>query len=216
MKFMMVYRVSQWSLGGALGALDTKGREDGNYEIRLAVSDTLGLTGVALIPVTVDNEAPFVEETTPVVMSAVTGGHVFTTNREAHLYFPPRTFTKDALVTIAVLEDSAVPNVLPAVVQRVLAGYNLFWGEAIGLIPGVVSQKITEFLVLYDDCMRNVVQNVLKKVLVPNDLVLGALLFGYVFSHPEESNDLTILISEKHFLLMEIHNLSIYTGKFYF
>jgi hypothetical protein len=73
---------------GRLATLATRALPDGDYELRLAVQDTLGLTGIAQVTFIVDNVAPFAAQTTPALVSALNGGDVFTTNREAHVYIP--------------------------------------------------------------------------------------------------------------------------------
>jgi hypothetical protein len=60
-------------------------------------------------------------------VSAATGGHLYTTNGELHLYFPPHAFTRDALVGIVALPDSAVPDSLGSGRRKLLPGYELSW-----------------------------------------------------------------------------------------
>ncbi|MCK4510951.1 hypothetical protein KAW64_04385, partial [bacterium] len=100
---------------------------DGEYELRLSVSDTLGLTGVALVRVEVDNEPPWAWETSPVAVSASTGGDVYTTNREVHLYFPPRALARDALVSVTPADEGSVPDTLAGGAELVLPGYDMSW-----------------------------------------------------------------------------------------
>ena len=116
-----------------LATWDTSNLPDGNYDIRLSVADSLGLVGIAQITVAVDNHAPFVDVTTPARVAAATGGDVYTTNAEAHLYFPPHAFAGDALVTVSALADTLVPANLPSGAPRVLSGYEIGWG---GLVLG--------------------------------------------------------------------------------
>jgi len=111
-----------------LGQWKTRQVADGDYEIRLSVEDTLGLVGVSRVAVVVDNEPPWASETTPTVVNPASGGDVFTTNNEVHLYFPPRAFAESATVTIAPATD--VPDSLPGGAQLVLAGYEIGWGGA--------------------------------------------------------------------------------------
>jgi hypothetical protein len=73
---------------------------DGNYQARLTVTDSLGLSGIVTIPFIVDNEAPFADQTTPVRVRPATGGDVFTTRAEVHLFFPPGAFRDEAIVEI--------------------------------------------------------------------------------------------------------------------
>ncbi len=115
---------------GVLCGWNTAGLQDGGYELRLAVTDTLGLTGVALVRVTVDNHEPWAYETAPAAVTAATGGHIYTTNGEAHLYFPPHAFARDAEVEISPLGDADVPDTLVGGARRVLAGYEISWGSS--------------------------------------------------------------------------------------
>jgi len=115
---------------GVLASWNTTTVPDGDYQLRLSVTDTLGLTGTALVNVVVDNQAPYANLTTPAKVSAVSGGDVYTTNSEAHLYFPPHGFGEDAVVTIAPLVAADVPDTLSQGAARVLSGYDLSWGSA--------------------------------------------------------------------------------------
>jgi hypothetical protein len=112
---------------GSLGEWDTRLVSDGDHELRLSVRDTLGLTGIGLVRVEVDNEAPWAWETTPVLVREASGGDIYTTNREVHLYFPPRALAQDALVTAARATESSVPDSLPGGVHLVFAGYEIGW-----------------------------------------------------------------------------------------
>lgn len=80
---------------------------EGIYELRLAVTDTLGLVGVAQVRVLVDNQPPFADVTAPVRVNALEGGDVYSVLGEVHLYFPPRAFAEDALVSILPLPAAA-------------------------------------------------------------------------------------------------------------
>ncbi len=130
---------------------------DGPYQIRLSVVDSLGLTGTALVEVVVDNEAPWAKETTPAVVSTVTGGDVYTTGNEVHLYFPPHAFVEDAVVTIQPTPADSVPETLSAEAVRLVPGYQISWGDAnLGKratlefsLAGVDSAAITGNLALY-------------------------------------------------------------------
>jgi hypothetical protein len=96
---------------------------DGDYELRLAVQDTLGLTGVTTVIFIIDNVAPFAAQTAPALVSALEGGDVFTTNREAHVYIPPRGFPRDAVVHLDPLTTTDVPATLPDGATRVAPGF---------------------------------------------------------------------------------------------
>ncbi len=115
-------------LGRELCAWDTESFSDGNYELRLSVADTLGLTGVTLVSVIVDNHAPWANETVPAVVSSANGGDVYTTNGEVHLYFPPRAFAGDTEVNIVALSDSLVPDTLADGAVSAFPGYEISWG----------------------------------------------------------------------------------------
>jgi hypothetical protein len=83
--------------------------------------------GIGLIRVEVDNEAPWAWETSPAPVTASTGGDVYTTSREAHLYFPPRAFAKDAIVSVVAADEASVPDTLPGGAQLLLPGYDITW-----------------------------------------------------------------------------------------
>jgi len=110
-------------VNGVLARLATRTLSDGDYELRLAVEDTLGLVGVARVTFVVDNVAPFASQTTPALVSALDGGDVFTTHREAHVYIPPRGLARDATVHLDPLDPATVPASLPDGATRVLAGF---------------------------------------------------------------------------------------------
>ena len=108
---------------GALAGLNTTRMPDGDYELRLSVQDTLGLTGFALVTFIIDNVAPWAVQTTPALVSALDGGDVYTTNREAHVYIPPRGLARDAVVHLDPLDPAAVPATLPDGAIRVAPGF---------------------------------------------------------------------------------------------
>jgi len=110
---------------GILGTWNTRTVPDGSYEIRLSVTDTLDLTGTALVRVVVDNEFPWASETSPALVSASSGGDVFTTNEEVHLYFPPHAFADAATVTIE--PSDGVPDTLASGAELIIAGYDISW-----------------------------------------------------------------------------------------
>jgi ligand-binding sensor domain-containing protein len=111
-------------------ALDPESFPDGVYDVRLAVSNTLGLTGTALVPFVVDNVAPFVDQTSPARITAGLGGHVYTTNREIHLYFPPGAFAVDAVVTISPMAQMELPDTLANGAVRVTGAFAVDWASA--------------------------------------------------------------------------------------
>ena len=108
---------------GILAQLETKTLADGDYELRLAVTDTLGLTGVATVTFIIDNVPPWAAQTTPALVSAPDGGDVYTTNSEAHIYIPPHGLARDAMVRIDPLDPLAVPATLPDGATRVTPGF---------------------------------------------------------------------------------------------
>jgi hypothetical protein len=113
---------------GELATWDTRSAEDGAYEMRLAVTDTLGLTGITVVELVVDNEAPWASETSPVRIRTAQGGSVYTTEWEARCYFPPRAFAEDVVVTIAVNSDASVPDTLENGSWRIHPGCTVAWG----------------------------------------------------------------------------------------
>ena len=52
---------------------------------------------------------------------------MFTTNREAHLYFAPRTVNGQVTITRVPADPDSVPLSLPNGAQRLLRGYDLAW-----------------------------------------------------------------------------------------
>jgi ligand-binding sensor domain-containing protein len=124
----MTLAVSSSSVAsGPLATWDTSALPDGNYEVRLAVSDTLGLMGTTQVSVIVDNHSPLADVTAPARVSSATGGDIFTTNGELHFYFPPHAFDQDAVVTIG---SATAPDTLPSGAVRVQPGYAIAWGVA--------------------------------------------------------------------------------------
>lgn len=115
---------------GKVGGWNTMSYPDGDYELRLSVTDTLGLTGDYPVRVTVDNEAPWAYETTPAVISPAAGGDVYTTGGMAHLYFPPGAFEREAEVRIEEPVASEVPDTLADGATKVMVGYELSWNGA--------------------------------------------------------------------------------------
>ena len=112
---------------GSLATWDTSTLADGNYELRLSVADTLGLVGTYLVGVVVDNQAPFADVTAPATVSATSGGDLYTTHSELHLYFPPHAFDQDARVTIV---GGTAPDALSSGAVRVQPDYAVDWGSA--------------------------------------------------------------------------------------
>jgi len=109
-----------------LASWDTRTAGEGDYDLRLAVLDTLGLAGVEQVAVIVDNAAPWADVTTPARVSALNGGDVYTTNQEIHLYFPPRAFPDDAVVSVTPA-DPPPTTALPPAAAAVATGYGIAW-----------------------------------------------------------------------------------------
>ena len=116
---------------GVLANWSTSALPDGNYDLRLSVTDSLGLAGTALVAVVVDNHAPFFDETAPTNVPAATGGDVYTTNAETHLYFPPHAFAQDAVVVVTAAAAGSVPGTLPGGVTKVADGYEMDWAGSL-------------------------------------------------------------------------------------
>jgi hypothetical protein len=109
---------------------NTTSLPDGEYELRLSVADTLGLVGMTAVPVIVDNHAPWADQTAPASVGATSGGDVYTTGGEVHVYFPPRSFARDTQVDIMALSETDVPDTLSNGAELVLPGYAILWGGA--------------------------------------------------------------------------------------
>jgi hypothetical protein len=114
---------------------------DGDYELRLAVTDTLGLVGIATLRVIVDNVAPFANVTSPVRLVARDGGDVYTTNAEVHAYFPPNAFDADPLVSVDSTTVAAPPDTVPGVGIRSGAAWSVGWSGATMAKPGVLELR---------------------------------------------------------------------------
>ncbi len=113
-----------------LGGWNTLSVTDGEYELRLSETDTLGLTGTNLVRVIVDNHAPSAYETAPAIINFVAGGNIYTTNGNLRLYFPPRAFAQDTEVSIDALGEGEVPDTLDSGAVRFFTGHDLSWGGA--------------------------------------------------------------------------------------
>ncbi len=111
---------------GDLTAWDTASLADGLYDIRLTVSDSLGLTGAAQVTVLVDNAFPFADQTAPSVVSSVSGGDLYTNGAELHLFFAPHAFQDDALVSIT---TSAASDTLVSGAAQTSPDYVLSWSS---------------------------------------------------------------------------------------
>jgi ligand-binding sensor domain-containing protein len=124
--------------GDTLARWDTTPLADGNWELRLAATDTLGLVGVASIQVIIDNVAPFAYQTSPVRLVAHDGGDVYTTNGEVHVYFPPAAFDADPLVSVDSTSAFPAPDTLNGTSIRVSAAWSISWTGASLVKSGTV------------------------------------------------------------------------------
>ncbi len=122
-----IARASSPVTSGVLATWSTASFPDGLYDLRVAATDSLGLTGVVQVTAQVDNAFPHADVTAPARVVAATGGDIYTTRSEAHFYFPPHAFREDALVTLAPNPDTAVPDTISSGAVRVLAGYDVGW-----------------------------------------------------------------------------------------
>jgi hypothetical protein len=130
---------SQPVTAGVLADWSTLSFPDGLYELRLSVTDTLGLTGAALVQVTLDNTWPHVEQTAPVLVTTSAGGDVYSSTGDLHLYFPPRAFSRDATVSIRTLDSSELPDTLAGGTVLAGGGYEFAWGEVSLAKPATLS-----------------------------------------------------------------------------
>jgi hypothetical protein len=156
---------------GALTVWNTLLLPDGDYEIRLSVEDTLGLIGTALVRVIVDNHAPWADQTAPAIVSVTSGGDVYTTEEEVHLYFPPRAFARDTEVLVMPLARSTMPDTLENGAVRVLPGYEISWGGADLVKPAMLEMSYAGPEALLSDPSSNAQQ-------VPADGTLALYILG--------------------------------------
>jgi hypothetical protein len=116
-------------MNGVLTSFDSRDLLDGSYDVQLTVTDTLGLIGRDLTSLIIDNVEPWARVTTPATVTKAEGGDVFTTNAEAHVYFPPGAFAKDVVVSIVQLEPGSVPDTLESGEGWVSPGFGIEWGK---------------------------------------------------------------------------------------
>jgi ligand-binding sensor domain-containing protein len=109
--------------GTPLFAWTSRDVNDGSWELRVGVEDSLGLIGYAQVSVIVDNFAPSASVTAPAQVDHVQGGSVFTTDGEVELYLPPNAFIADQIVRIEPLPGPVPFLVKPA--GRVLGGWTV-------------------------------------------------------------------------------------------
>ena len=115
--------------GGTLAGWNTRNTPDGGYDLHLVLADTLGLSTSIVVTVTVDNRFPSDDHTSPALVRELTGGDVYTTHAETHLYFPPHAFAEDAEVTMQSIPPDSVPPTLPDGASRALAGFAMSWSS---------------------------------------------------------------------------------------
>lgn len=134
-------------VAGSLGTWETSSLPDGNYELRVSATDSLGLTGTYDVMAIVDNRPPYVEVTSPARVLAATGGDVYTTGAEIHLYFPPRAFLEDAVITVAPVHLASPPSApgdtLPNGAVRMLPGYEIRWNPSALQKPATLDLDFT-------------------------------------------------------------------------
>jgi ligand-binding sensor domain-containing protein len=113
---------------GILATWDTHSVPDGTCQLRLSVTDSLGLAGVYSVSVIVDNNAPDVDVTSGATVTREKGGDIYSQNGTAHLYFPPHALARDAAVAVDTLREADLPS-QPDGVGRYELGYSLGWGN---------------------------------------------------------------------------------------
>ncbi|MGH7742361.1 MAG: FlgD immunoglobulin-like domain containing protein, partial [Candidatus Eiseniibacteriota bacterium] len=112
---------------GALAGWNTRLLADGNYDLRLSVADTIGLSSSVAVTVTIDNVFPSADVTVPVLVREAEGGNVYTNTGDTHLYFPPHAFAQDAVVSVQSTPADSVPANLAAGLARVIPGWDVAW-----------------------------------------------------------------------------------------
>ena len=134
--------------GGPVATWDTRPPlEDGDFDLRLAVTNTLQLTGQTVIKVVVDNHSPDFAHTSPAAVDPATGGDVFTTSGKIHLYFPPHAFAREDTVRIDTISVSSVT--VPGPAPRTLQANSIRWRSA-ALAPG----KTASLAITLGDSMK--------------------------------------------------------------
>jgi ligand-binding sensor domain-containing protein len=123
---------------GDLATWDTASYPDGDYDLRLSVTDSLGLVGASQITVIVDNAFPYVEQTAPTSVTS-SGGDIYTADRALHLYFSPGTFPTGALVSITTEQGEA--DTLATGAAQVSPAFDLHWSRPL------LKPVITEFAI---------------------------------------------------------------------
>jgi ligand-binding sensor domain-containing protein len=106
--------------GEPLAVWNTEPLPDGEYILRVAVTDTFNLTGYGVVAIIIDNEEPRADVTSPARINNATGGRIYTLNAEVEVYFPPQALDQDRVVTI---EEAPEPSTLPPGASRWLGGW---------------------------------------------------------------------------------------------
>lgn len=111
---------------GLLATFDSRSLADGEYDLRLSVTDTLGLVGVATSRIVVDNVFPPAELSSPVRVLAARGGIVWAVDRKASLLLSPDALAEDATVIVAPAPPP-LSDVLPGGAPRWSRGDSIGW-----------------------------------------------------------------------------------------
>jgi ligand-binding sensor domain-containing protein len=127
---------------GVIAGWNTRGVPDGDYEFRLTVADTVGLSGSAVVAVTVDNQFPSAELTSPALVREAIGGDVYTTNGGIHLHFPPHALDRDAIVGIADPGAAPAPDSIGPGVRLASEPFDLSLGGAAISKPGLIELSL--------------------------------------------------------------------------
>lgn len=114
---------------GVLATWNTEDFADGPYDLRILVTDSIGLLGRFPIVVRVDNLPPYDAVTAPATVSSAVGGEVFSLHGEVHLYFPPKSFARDVVVDIRPAPDTLPANQTTGGEEAVGRAWVVDWGE---------------------------------------------------------------------------------------
>lgn len=128
--------------GASIFDWDSRTVDDGPWEVRVGVEDSLGLIGYSQVTVIVDNFAPGASVTAPAQVDHVQGGSVFTTHGEVELYVPPNAFAADQIVRIDPLPAGLPPGVGPT--ARILDGWVIKANDPVLAKPATLSLKVSE------------------------------------------------------------------------
>ncbi|HKQ18735.1 MAG TPA: hypothetical protein VJW75_03205, partial [Candidatus Eisenbacteria bacterium] len=109
-----------------IDSVPAPGWSDGEYEIRLVVTNALGVSGTATSRFVLDNASPFVAQTAPETIYSRTGGDVYSTHAEVRVYFPPGMFNSDARVDIRSASVPPADSIAPGV-RALSEGWDIAW-----------------------------------------------------------------------------------------